>query len=230
MRRLSHFLHRLWPRRVRLAPARTRSGPPREALFAAAFAELLQCGLPAANALGQTAEVMPGRRFSGAVHEMVRQFRSGYSLEVSLRRTGCHVDPGLLAALATGEDTGPLADELAAYARSLIGADDRALARAFGRTAAGAAFAAALGRLLAHRPLTPELIVAAGRLVVGRYPEFTPGVLQDIHDGLMNGVTFPDLIGRHPGLFDALFVRCVAACQTRPEMRAALERLGLSAG
>jgi type II secretory pathway component PulF len=229
MHRLSHLFHRLWPRRVRVTPARAGTGPSHEALWAAAFSEFLCCGLPAAAALAQAAEVMPGRRFRAAAFEMVRQFRSGYSLEVSLRRTGHPVDPGLLAALATGEEMGPLADEMAAYARSHVG-DDRAVHRAFGRTAACATFAALLARLLADRPLTPELVVAAGRVVAGRYPEFTPGVLQQIHNALVNGVEFHDTIRDHPALFDPLFVRCAAACQTRPALRDALGRLGRSAG
>jgi type II secretory pathway component PulF len=226
MRRLSYLIHRIWPRRVRVGSSRAGAAIPSEALFAAAFGELLLCGLPAATALVQAAEIVPSRRFRKAAFEMVRHFRSGYCLEVSLRKTEYAADPGLLAALATGEEVGPLGDEMLAYAKSHVGGNERVLHRAFGRTAAAAAFAAGLSRLMTERPLTLDIIVAAGRLVVGRYPEFTPLILREIHDEILGGAVLAEAVRRHPSLFDPLFIHCVAACETRPALRAALERLG----
>jgi type II secretory pathway component PulF len=227
MRRLTRFIRRIWPRRLPIDSPGVASVP-REALFAEAFGHFLLCGLPAAEAIFQTSEILPGRRFREAVTAMGRHFRCGYSLEVSLRKTELPVDPGLLAALASGEEMGPLADMMFLYSRSAVAGDRRVLHRAFGRTAAAAMFASALAHLLGDRTLGLDEIIVAGRVCVGRFPEFTPDTLQRIHDDIMNGVTLAETLRRIPHLFDPMFVRSVAVCETRPALRAALQRLGQS--
>lgn len=194
-------------------------------IFAEALAQALAGGVELSEAVSIVAKVVPGFRFRQALVEMKKSIRAGYSLESSLTKTGIRVDESLRAALEVGEESGCLIDELIAFARGIDANSERILCQALGRKPEAACFAATLARLLRERPMTLDVIKAAGRIAGAKSKPFQK-VVKDILYDMENGCSFSESLQRQRDYFDPFYCSLVEAANTREQVRRALECLG----
>ena len=197
-----------------------------QAVFAESFRQGILEGLPIDGAIWLAAEVNPSPRFRSALKRMAMNIRSGYSLEAALEKTRAKVQVGLKAALKVGEEHGGLADELASFAERTRGFTARRYFLAIGRKTEAIDFAAALGRLLRNERLTVHAVRAAGEVSANGRPAFL-GVSKAVAEEMENGRSLVDALGQHPGWFDLLYRGLIEATNSREELRACLDRLGV---
>lgn len=198
-----------------------------QVLFAEAFGQALQAGIPISEAITLAAEVNPSPRFRAALIDMARQVRTGETLEAGLLITGVRGTEGLLVALQVGEDHECLAEELFAFARRFDPQVKNRLNRRLGRSKEAIQFAAALARFLRSHPLTVEAIENAGRLAASGNKAFQ-AVVAEIREAINDGYSFAEALQRHPAYFDLLYCRFVQSASGRAAMCAVLEELGQS--
>ncbi|MBI3410566.1 MAG: type II secretion system F family protein [Planctomycetes bacterium] len=196
-----------------------------QALFAEALGQALSGGIEISVAIRLAVAASPNFRLRAQLSEMHMRVREGNSLKTSLCKSWPDADPGLISALEVGEYHGCLPEELFAYARRVVPEAHRALARVNWRRPEAVKFAAALGRLLRDRRMTPALVEDAGRTAAESNPKFMQTIASIVHD-LENGCFLGQAIGKHPNHFDAFFCGLVSEAQTREQMQTILELLG----
>ncbi len=194
-------------------------------LFAETLAQAISAHLEVSSALALASQVNPSLRLRRAIMEIRGHFRAGYALASSARKTGVRLLPGLLSAFESGETHGCLAEELAAFARSLHPDPRRALCQAMRRSAEAERFAAALARLLRDRRLTLDVVESAGRVAAAGNQHFRK-VVEQVLDDLESGYGLAEALQRCPRYFDPFYCKLLEAAASREHLRLCLERLG----
>ena len=196
-----------------------------QAVVAEVLAQAIAAGMDRVEACDVASRTVRGWRVRRVLAEATRHVRAGYPLAQSIETAGMPLNPDLRAAMEVGEERGRLDAELAAGARRLDPTIERRVAAAIGRRESVRQFARSLARLLAEHPLTVGLVSDAARLVGAPDRGFRRAVPR-LLDDFEGGYPLSDALARHPAVFDALFVECVARADTRESMRRVLARLG----
>lgn len=196
-----------------------------QAVLAEALSQALAGGMETDDAFTVAAITLRSWRMRRQLRETRSYLRTGQPLLHCIIMAGMPLHPDLRAAFDVGEERGHLETELAAAARRLDPLIDRRFAAAVGRSPAVNPFATTLARLLAENPLTIRLVRDAARLVGRQNKRFWRAIDQAAED-MDCGGSFADALARQPGVFDALFVRCVGRADSREGLRRILSRLG----
>ena len=194
-----------------------------QVLFAEAFSQAIDSGMEMSSAILAASQTSRSRRFRHALHVMGVNCRQGYTLSISLSKSGVRTARQFRAALEVGETRGHLAEELSAFARYRDQQAPSRLAASLGRSTNVTQFAAALARLLVNERLTVTVIADASRLAAGKDSGFDR-VIGCVIEDMRNGESLAEALRRHPRVFDIFLCKLIAAPQGRDVLRKTLAR------
>jgi hypothetical protein len=201
------------------------SAPRTQAALVEMLSQALAAKVTLPDAIDVVSQMMHGFPMGDLQGRAAGMMRAGEEVPDSLRWAGLRLHTDIQAAFGVGEFRGGLGEELAAAARRLDVRVADHVAAAIGRRRTARRFATSLARLLAHEPLTFDLVHHAARLVGARDRHFRH-VIRWLALDVEGGLPLADVLGNYSRVFDPLFVNCVANAQSRQQMRDILSRIG----